>query len=105
MQVPLFTLHLLSVVCRASFEELVLDETGGLRWNRLENLMTESSKSVDYNPSQLWLLAGVALLQSWLANCNFSDSLGGLQANVGFYTHSTFALEMQTVLRSCCCVG
>ncbi|DBB07164.1 TPA: hypothetical protein ACH3X1_011734 [Trebouxia sp. C0004] len=42
---------------RASFEELVLDEGGGLRWNRLENLMEESSKSVDYNPSQLWLLA------------------------------------------------
>ncbi|KAL0045149.1 hypothetical protein WJX82_010101 [Trebouxia sp. C0006] len=42
---------------RASFEELVLDEGGGLRWNRLENLMEESSKSVDYDPSQLWLLA------------------------------------------------
>jgi len=37
----------------------VLDESGGLRWNRLENLMEESSKSVDYDPSQLWLLAGI----------------------------------------------
>ena len=45
-------------MCRASFEELVLDEAGGLRWNRLENLMEESSKSVDYDPAQLWLLAG-----------------------------------------------
>ena len=45
-------------MCRASFEELVLDEVGGLRWNRLENLMEESSKSVDYDPAQLWLLAG-----------------------------------------------
>lgn len=45
-------------MCRASFEELVLDEGGGLRWNRLENLMEESSKSVDYDPAQLWLLAG-----------------------------------------------
>lgn len=42
---------------RASFEELVLDEGGGLRWNRLENLIEESSKSMDYDPSQLWLLA------------------------------------------------
>jgi len=47
------------LLCRASFEELVLDEGGGLRWNRLENLMEESSKSVDYDPSQLWLLAGI----------------------------------------------
>ena len=49
----------LGLMCRASFEELVLDEGGGLRWNRLENLMEESSKSVDYDPSQLWLLAGI----------------------------------------------
>jgi len=49
----------LGLFCRASFEELVLDEGGGLRWNRLENLMEESSKSVDYDPSQLWLLAGI----------------------------------------------
>ena len=44
--------------CRASFEELVLDKDGSLRWSRLENLMEESSKSVGYDPSQLWLLAG-----------------------------------------------
>ena len=49
-------------LCRASFEELVLEEDGGLRWNRLENLMEESSKSVDYDASQLWLLAGVLIL-------------------------------------------
>ncbi|KAL3145629.1 hypothetical protein ABBQ32_003173 [Trebouxia sp. C0010 RCD-2024] len=42
---------------RASFEELVLAEDGGLRWSRLENLMEESSKSVGYDASQLWLLA------------------------------------------------
>lgn len=43
---------------RASFEELVLDEAGQLKWNRLENLLQESSRSVGYDPSQLWLLAG-----------------------------------------------
>ena len=48
--------------CRASFEELVLEADGGLRWSRLENLMQESSKSVGYDASQLWLLAGMRLL-------------------------------------------
>ena len=52
--------------CRASFEELVLEEDGGLRWNRLENLMEESSKSVDYDASQLWLLAGQNVLLVYL---------------------------------------
>ena len=52
------------MVCRASFEELVLDETGGLKWSRLENLIQESSRSVGYDPSQLWLLAGVAVSPS-----------------------------------------
>lgn len=49
--------------CRASFEELVLEADGGLRWSRLENLMEESSKSVGYDASQLWLLAGTGLLR------------------------------------------
>lgn len=35
----------------------MLDEFGRLRWKRLENLVEESSKSVDYDPQQLWLLA------------------------------------------------
>ena len=50
------------VNCRASFEELVLEADGGLRWSRLENLMEESSKSVGYDASQLWLLAGACPL-------------------------------------------
>ncbi|GMH40760.1 hypothetical protein BSKO_08664 [Bryopsis sp. KO-2023] len=41
---------------RASFEDLVLQD-GRFRWNRLENLMREGSKSSDFDPSQLWLLA------------------------------------------------
>jgi hypothetical protein len=28
------------------------------RWNRLENLLREGSKSQDFDPTQLWLLAG-----------------------------------------------
>lgn len=35
----------------------MLDESGRLRWSRLENLIEEGSKSMDYNPQQLWLLA------------------------------------------------
>jgi hypothetical protein len=41
---------------RASLEELVL-EGGRLRWARLENLLREGSRSADYDPQQLWLLA------------------------------------------------
>ncbi|KAJ9512695.1 hypothetical protein QJQ45_018800 [Haematococcus lacustris] len=41
---------------RHSFEDLILKE-GQFRWNRLENLMREGSKSQDFDPSQLWLLA------------------------------------------------
>eukprot|EP00884_Botryococcus_braunii_P007201 jgi/Botrbrau1/16482/Bobra.0142s0076.1 len=42
---------------RASLEELVLNGQGRLRWKRLENLVQEGSKSADYSPDQLWLLA------------------------------------------------
>lgn len=45
----------------------MLEEDGGLRWSRLENLMQESSKSVDYDASQLWLLAGRLLLVCLIA--------------------------------------
>ncbi|KAK9864260.1 hypothetical protein WJX84_003377 [Apatococcus fuscideae] len=40
---------------RASFEELILED-GELRWNRMENLLRESRKSMDFDASQLWLL-------------------------------------------------
>ena len=43
--------------CRESFRELVLDDSGRIRWNRLENLVQEGSKSYDFQPQQLWLLA------------------------------------------------
>jgi hypothetical protein len=36
---------------------MVLNSEGRLRWNRLENLVEEGSKSSDYNPDQLWVLA------------------------------------------------
>ena len=42
---------------RESFRELVLDRSGKLRWNRLENLVEESTKTLDYDPQQLWLMA------------------------------------------------
>ena len=42
-------------MCRQSFEELILEE-GELRWNRMENLLRESRKSMDFDASQLWLL-------------------------------------------------
>ncbi|GAB4814519.1 hypothetical protein N2152v2_001565 [Parachlorella kessleri] len=41
---------------RGSFEDLILLD-GRLRWSRLENLFREGSKSQDYDPQQLWLLA------------------------------------------------
>ncbi|KAL4858875.1 Protein ACTIVITY OF BC1 COMPLEX KINASE 3 [Chlorella vulgaris] len=41
---------------RSSFEDLVL-VNGRVRWSRLENLFEEGSKSQDYDPAQLWLLA------------------------------------------------
>lgn len=41
---------------RGSFEDLILKD-GQFRWNRLENLLLEGSKSQDFDPNQLWLLA------------------------------------------------
>lgn len=41
---------------RASFEDMVLKD-GRLRWGRLENLWKEGSRSADFDPQQLWLLA------------------------------------------------
>ncbi|PSC69892.1 putative aarF domain-containing kinase chloroplastic [Micractinium conductrix] len=41
---------------RASFEDLILVNSR-MRWSRLENLFEEGSKSQDYDPAQLWLLA------------------------------------------------
>lgn len=42
---------------RESFEELVLNENGKLRWGRLRNLVEQGTKSSDFDPTQLWLLA------------------------------------------------
>lgn len=42
---------------RTSFQELVLTDSGRVRWNRIENLVAESSKSVGYDRSQLWRVA------------------------------------------------
>eukprot|EP00775_Hariotina_reticulata_P010322 gene10322-10479_t len=50
---------------RQSFEELVIKD-GQFRWNRLENLVREGSKSSDFDAGQLWLLA------SWLVGPNAS---------------------------------
>ena len=50
---------------RESFEELIIKD-GQFRWNRLENLVREGSKSQDFDPGQLWLLA------SWLLSPNAS---------------------------------
>ena len=44
-------------LCRASFEELVLDNNRKLRWQRLDNLLAESRKSQGFDPAQLWALA------------------------------------------------
>jgi len=41
---------------RSSLEDMVLKD-GRLRWARLENLFREGSKSQDFDPAQLWLLA------------------------------------------------
>ena len=47
----------LIIPCRESFRELILTDRGRLRWTRLENLLQEGSKSQDFDPQQLWLLA------------------------------------------------
>ena len=49
--------HTRCLLCRSSLEELVLDDEGNLRSNRIENLMREGSKSMAYDPSTLWQLA------------------------------------------------
>ncbi|GLC42639.1 hypothetical protein PLESTB_001122400 [Pleodorina starrii] len=41
---------------RESFEDLIIKD-GQFRWSRLENLLREGSKSSDFDPTQLWLLA------------------------------------------------
>eukprot|EP01024_Parvocaulis_polyphysoides_P059333 TRINITY_DN6411_c1_g2_i1.p1 TRINITY_DN6411_c1_g2~~TRINITY_DN6411_c1_g2_i1.p1 ORF type:complete len:772 (-),score=111.76 TRINITY_DN6411_c1_g2_i1:714-3029(-) len=53
---------------RESFEELVLID-GEVRWNRIENLIREGSKSSNFDSEKLWMLA------DWL----FSDVAGGLR--------------------------
>eukprot|EP00890_Picochlorum_soloecismus_P001229 jgi/Picsp_1/2106/NSC_05571-R1_uncharacterized aarf domain-containing protein kinase chloroplastic-like len=40
---------------RTSLEDLILED-GRLRWQRLENLVREGSKSQDFDPSQIWTL-------------------------------------------------
>lgn len=40
---------------RSSLEDLILQD-GRLRWQRLENLVREGSKSQDFDPSQIWTL-------------------------------------------------
>lgn len=45
-----------SPALRKSLEELLVKE-GSFRWNRLENLLREGSKSSDFDSDQLWLLA------------------------------------------------
>ena len=50
-------LHWWHDVCRTSFQELVLTDSGKVRWNRIENLVEESSKSVGYDSTQLWKVA------------------------------------------------
>lgn len=41
---------------RSSLEDLILQD-GRLRWNRLDNLVKEGSKSYDFDMSQMWTLA------------------------------------------------
>lgn len=41
---------------RASLAEMVLHEDGRFRWNRVDNLLREGSKSSDLTSEQLWLL-------------------------------------------------
>jgi hypothetical protein len=48
-------------------------QDGSFRWNRLENLLREGSKSSDFDPAQLWLLAG------WL----LSPNAAGVRARLG----------------------
>lgn len=38
-----------------------MDDSGRLRWNRVENLIEESSKTLDQDPAQLWLIASWVL--------------------------------------------
>ncbi|EFJ48862.1 hypothetical protein VOLCADRAFT_117484, partial [Volvox carteri f. nagariensis] len=56
---------------RESFEDLIIKD-GQFRWSRLENLLREGSKSSDFDPTQLWLLA------EWL----LSPGAAGVRATV-----------------------
>lgn len=39
-------------------------QDGRVRWNRFDNLLREGSKSSDFDPNQMWLLA------SWILSPN-----------------------------------
>ena len=47
-----------------------MTQDGTFRWNRLENLVTEGSKSQFFDPSALWLLA------EWLLSPNAAGVRG-----------------------------
>lgn len=63
-------MHVLTCGPAAAWAACVQD--GQLRWNRLENLMREGSKSSDFDAGQLWMLA------SWL----LSENASGVRAKL-----------------------
>ncbi|MEW5308834.1 MAG: hypothetical protein WDW38_000764 [Sanguina aurantia] len=77
---------------RASFEDLIL-KNGDFRWNRLENLIREGSKSQDFDPAQLWLLA------DWLVSPTANGVRGSMVTEVSRIVDAMFAASFREQLQ------
>ncbi|KAG2440282.1 hypothetical protein HXX76_004393 [Chlamydomonas incerta] len=74
---------------RESFEDLILKD-GQFRWNRLENLLREGSKSQDFDPTQLWLLA------EWLLSPSAAGVRSTVVAELGRVIDAAAAADVRT---------
>ncbi|PNW84782.1 hypothetical protein CHLRE_03g158500v5 [Chlamydomonas reinhardtii] len=74
---------------RESFEDLILKD-GQFRWNRLENLLREGSKSQDFDPTQLWLLA------EWLLSPAAAGVRSTVVAELGRVIDAAAAADVRT---------
>ncbi|MEW5298504.1 MAG: hypothetical protein WDW36_001619 [Sanguina aurantia] len=77
---------------RASFEDLILKD-GDFRWTRLENLIREGSKSQDFDPAQLWLLA------DWLVSPTANGVRGSMVTEVSRIVDAMFAASFREQLQ------
>ncbi|KAG2496456.1 hypothetical protein HYH03_005679 [Edaphochlamys debaryana] len=78
---------------RESFEDLILKD-GQFRWSRLENLVREGSKSQDFDPTQLWLLA------EWLLSPGAAGMRSTVVAELGRVIDAAAAADVRTRIAS-----